>query len=297
MARERPATDDILAILDLDPIGEDTFHGLSPHTGHPRVFGGQTIAQSLMAASKTVDDLAVSPPVSLHCHYLRPAIPETPLVYDVERVRDSKTFRTRQVHASQNGKAILTAMVTFHKREEGFEHQDEMPTVARPEDIVRASGEEIRDRQAGLSREVRDNLAKRQPQEARFVTRRLMFTPEKGDPDLQMWWRSTAVPELPSTKIDPLVHQAVLAYTSDLSYMDTPLIPHGVSLMSDTVQGASIDHIVRFHEPVDMSEWHLFTAHSSWASHGRGYIRGDVFTGAGKLVATTAQECLIRKLD
>lgn len=297
MAQTRPATDDILAILNLINIGEDAFEGLSPDTGNARVFGGQTVAQSLVAAARTVDDLPESPPNSLHCHFYRLANPDVPLRFDVERVRDSKTFRTRLVRGSQEGKSILTAMATFHKSEDGFEHQDEMPEVPFPGEIIKPSAEEVKHRQVDLSQEMRDRLAKPQPQEARFVRKRAMFRPEVGDPDQQMWWRSTAAPRLPVPEADPFIHQAVLAYTSDLSFMDTPLIPHGVSLMSANVQGASIDHTVWFHEPVDMAEWHLFTAHSAWARHGRGNTRGSVFSHHGKLVATTAQECLIRKLD
>lgn len=291
----RPATNDILAMMRLGQIGKNKFEGLSPDTGNARVFGGQLIGQGLIAASHTVEDLDLCPAHSLHSHFFRPAASDLPILYEVDRVRDSKSFRTRTVRASQRGKSLLTLMVSYHRKEEGYEHHDPMPVVPPAESIVKISAEEAARRRKNLPQDLKDKLAKPEPMVARFVTPRQMLQPVAGEPDLKMWWQGTAVPSLPSPD-DGAAHQAVLAYTSDLSFMDTPLIPHGVSLMSPRVQGATIDHSIWFHEPVDMNRWHLFSAHSSWAAHGRGYIRGEVFTEAGKLVTTLAQECLIRRL-
>ncbi|TNE39342.1 MAG: acyl-CoA thioesterase II, partial [Alphaproteobacteria bacterium] len=132
--------------------------------------------------------------------------------------------------------------------------------------------------------------------EGRFVTDRIMFAPEVGDPDLQIWWRSTSEPTLPTSEDDPILHMADLAYCSDRMYMDATLIPHGVSLMTPEILSVSICHTIWFHEPVDMHQWHLFSGHSSWAAHGRGHVNGDVYREDGLRVATLAQECLIRKI-
>ncbi|TNE58879.1 MAG: acyl-CoA thioesterase II [Alphaproteobacteria bacterium] len=293
----RPAPHDMRALLDLAPASkEDVFIGHSPDTGFPRIFGGQILAQSLIAAAKTVDDPRRCPPHSLHGFFIRAGKPEVPVHFAVERVRDSRAFATRQVSATQEGKLIFTATVSFNVPEEGgFAHVDTMPAVKKPGEIARPTAADLEKRFGAKVKPFLERWERKETHEGRFVTDRIMFAPEVGDPDLQIWWRSTSDPALPPAEDDPILHTADLAFCSDRMYMDATLIPHGVSLMTPEILSVSICHTIWFHEPVDMHQWHLFSGHSSWAAHGRGHVHGDVYREDGLRVATLAQECLIRK--
>lgn len=296
--RQRPDFNDMIGIFQLDPVGgeRDVFTGLSPNPSHFRIFGGQMVAQSLKAAVLTVDDPKACPPHSLHSHFIRSGDPEIPVRFEVTRVRDSRTFATRHVTALQNEKIIFTMTVSFNVPEEGgFAHGDPLPDVPLPHEITKPTVEDLEKRFGEMPPEMRDRWERPEAHEGRFVTDRFMFAPSPGDPDLQIWWRSTSNPSLSPATQDPIVHMLDLAFCSDMMYMDTAMIPHGISLMSPDVLSVSICHSVWFHEAVDMHQWHLFSGHSAWAAHGRGHIDGHIYREDGLRVATTAQECLIRK--
>lgn len=248
MDSQRPQFDDILAMLDLRPLGDDRFEGLSPETDWHRIFGGQVLAQGLVAANRTVDDFDVRPAHSFHSHFLRPGNPDIPILFEVERVRDGRSVAIRQVHAKQNGKDILMMTVSYHVREEGFEHQTQMPDVISPEeaklDVVMFQ-EKLKD----LPEEVRENVTRRRPIEMRFVTEREMFNPVAAEPKVDVWFRATEAMDLQG---DLATHLAVLTYASDMTFMDTCLVPHGTSLVDPKMNGVSLDHSVWFHEPVDV---------------------------------------------
>lgn len=292
MTRKPPAFSDVLDTLDLEEIEDGVYEGLSPQGGWNRIFGGQLIGQSLVAAQRTIKDLAARPLHSFHSHFLRPGNAELPLRFEVENIRDGRSFSTRHVRATQQGKGVLMMTVSFQDREEGFEHQIEMPDLPSFED-VEITPDMFAKRTKDLPEEMRRHLSQPRPIEMRFITDREMHDPKPGDPEVDLWFRAAETVALGDDQAD---HNAVLTFASDMSFMDTALVPHGSSLMDPNVHGVSLDHSVWFHEPVDMREWLLFTRESPWASHGRGFVRGMIFNQAGKLVASVSQECLIRKL-
>lgn len=297
MSKERPKHEDVMATLDLEEIEHNVFQGLSPESNWSRIFGGQVIGQSLAAGQKTITDLAARPTHSFNSHFLRPGNPDIPIRYEVENIRDGRSFSTRHIRATQNGKGILLMTASFQDHEEGFEHQTPMPKVPSPED-VEIPADEIARRLKNLPKEMQEHLSRPQPIEMRFVTERDMLNPKPGDPEIDIWFRaaqSLAVPN--SSPNNRALHAAVFAYASDMSFMDTALIPHGSSLMDSKVHGVSLDHSVWFHEDINMHDWMLFSRESTWARHGRGYIRGMVFSREGRLLASVTQECLIRKME
>ncbi len=293
MGKARPGHSDILGTLDLETIDENTFEGLSPESGWGRIFGGQVIAQGIVAAQRTVENLSARPTHSFHSHFLRPGNPDIPIRYEVENIRDGRSFSTRHVRGTQNGKGILMMTASFQDREEGFEHQIDMPDVPSPHD-VEITPDAFAKSIEHLPEELQKRMSEPRPIEMRFITERQMHDPKPGDPEVDLWFRAADFVDLPD---DPFIHEAFLTFASDMSFMDTALVPHGTSLIAPDVHGVSLDHSVWFHEPVDMRQWHLFTRESPWASHGRGFVRGMVFSQSGKLVASVSQECLIRKLQ
>ena len=293
--RERPDFMDMRAQLTLDRLGDDLYAGVSPKDRDWRVFGGQLIGQALRAACETVDGVADAPPNSLHAHFIRGGNPTVPIHYAVDRIRDSKAFHTRQVNASQNDKLVFTLTSTFHRPEEGFRHGDPMPAVTMPDDVKNWTVEEVEAKYGPMPEDMRENWdSGHWPHDARHVTERFMYAPRPADPDLQIWWKSTCEPALPPAAEDPISHLVNLAYCTDMMFMDACLMPHGKSLASPDMLSVSIDHAVWFHQPVDMHQWHLFSAHSSWADNGRGHVDGKVWREDGLHVATVAQECLLR---
>jgi acyl-CoA thioesterase II len=292
MSKKRPSHSDVLGTLDLENLEDNVFEGLSPATRWGRIFGGQVIGQALVAAQRTVETITERPTHSFHSHFLRPGDPDVPIRYDVETIRDGRSFSTRHVRATQNGKGILMMTASFQDREEGFEHQVEMPVVPGPDEVA-LTPEIFAARLAEMPDEVRKEMNEPRPIEMRFITDREMHNPKSGDPEVDLWFRIAPKQDMPG---DLAIHEAALAFASDMSFMDTALIPHGSSLMDPKVHGVSLDHSVWFHEPVNMKDWLLFKRESPWASHGRGFIRGMIFNQQGKLVASVVQECLIRKL-
>lgn len=279
---------DLLAILDLEPLGADAFRGRSPQIGWQRVFGGLVVAQALTAAARTVPDRA---PHALHGTFMRPGDPAEPITFEVARWRDGRSFATRQCVAIQHGRPIFALTASFQVDEAGLEHQVAMPEVPPPEALP--SEAELMGRFAHLLPEgVRRYFARERPLELRPTdVTRFTATPGAGPrpPVQHLWMRATA--PLPD---DPAAHRAVLAYMSDMSLLDTALVAHGRSIFEPGFQVASLDHALWFHRPFRADEWLLYAQDSPSTSGARGMTRGLVYTRAGALVASVAQEGLIR---
>jgi acyl-CoA thioesterase II len=282
------ALQDLLAILDLEQLEVNLFRGRSPQTGRQRVYGGQVIGQALVAACRTVD-VAGRPPHSLHAYFLLGGDPKAPIVYDVDRIRDGKSFTTRRVVAIQHGEAIFTMAVSFHRDEPGISHQAKMPDVPGPEDV--ASDEVIKARVLPLMPEaVRRFYERERPIELRpvEVDRYLGRKIESGR--FHVWIRATG--KLPD---EPAIHQCVLAYASDMMLIDAAMIPHGRTVFEPTIMAASLDHALWFHRPFRADDWLLYAQDSPNLSGSRGFARGLIFARDGTLVASVAQEGLLRE--
>ncbi len=277
----------LVETLDLEPLEENLFRGRSPQVGWQRVFGGQVIGQALVSALRTVDGgRAVH---SLHGYFIRPGDPSIPIIYEVDRYRDGKSFTTRNVVAIQHGHPIFTMAASFQRAEDGFEHQITMPEVPAPEDLP--SEKELL---ASFSDRVPDNIrryfSRERPIELRPVMRRNYIEPEKADPVQHVWIRATG--PLPD---DATLHQCVLAYASDMTLLDTSLLPHAHSLFDPDIMLASLDHALWFHRPFRADDWLLYAQDSPSAHGARGFNRGSVYTRDGTLIASVAQEGLIRQ--
>jgi len=279
--------DDLVELLALERIEADLFRGQSQDLGWGTVFGGQVLGQALSAAVQTVPKDRHAH--SLHAYFLRPGDVTRPIVYDVDRIRDGGTFTTRRVVAIQNGHAIFNLAASFQIEEEGFEHQDEMPEVPAPETLA-TEQELFRELQDRIPPVLRDRAFAARPFEVRPVGGGDLISPPV-QPARRMVWLKT-VGKLPD---DPALHRYLLAYASDHAFVTTALLPHGVTWHTKGMQVASLDHVMWFHRAVRVDEWLLHVMDSPAAHGGRGVVRGRVFTRDGKLVATTAQEGLIRK--
>jgi acyl-CoA thioesterase-2 len=276
----------LLSLLDLEQLEQNLFRGQSPREGWQRVYGGQVLGQALVAAGRTVsDERSVH---SLHGYFLLGGDPAHPIIYEVERIRDGGSFTTRRVKAIQHGRAIFTMSCSFHKQEPGFEHAAEMPDVPKPEDLPSES--ELRKHLlANAPDNMRSYWERERPIEMRPVDIMRYVTREKAAPVQHVWMRANGT--LPD---DPKLHQCVLAYASDFTLLDTALIAHGKLLFDADVQLASLDHAMWLHRPFRADEWLLYSQDSPSASGARGFCRGSVFTRDGTLVASTAQEGLVR---
>lgn len=280
------AIETLLSILDLEPLEHNLFRGRSPQVGWQRVYGGQVIGQALVAASRTVsEDRHIH---SLHGYFLRPGDPAVPIIYDVDRIRDGGSFTTRRVVAIQHGQAIFSMSASFQTLEDGLEHQVEMPNVPMPEDLP--SEQDLREKLLQVAPpNVRKYWERERPIELRPVDLTHYFSSKKLDPVQHVWVRATN--PLPD---DQRIHQCVLAYASDMTLLDTSLFPHGKSVFSPDIQPASLDHSMWFHRPFRADEWMLYTTDSPSSSGGRGMNRGTLYSRDGQLIASTAQEGLIR---
>ncbi len=264
---------DLMALLDLEVIDTGILRGVAPETTMQRVFGGQVLAQALMAGGSTVTDERL--PHSLHGYFLRAGDPTTPIVYVVEDTRDGRSFSTRRVIARQHGRPIFHMTASFQVAEEGLEHQDDMPVTPAPHALP-----SLRDRLVAGGRA---------PDEWDALDVRYVPLVDDGDPGLQVWLR-TAGP-LPD---DELRHAATLAYASDLTLLAAASVPHHFRPDAPPLLIASLDHAMWFHRPVRVDEWLLHDQESPSASGGRAIARGRVFDLEGRLVATTVQEGLFR---
>ena len=280
------ALDQLLTILDIERLEENLFRGLSPQVGWQRVFGGQVIGQALVAANRTVNGRLTH---SLHAYFLRAGDPSVPIIYNVDRIRDGGSFTTRRVVAVQHGQAIFSMAASFHKEETGLEHQIKMPEVPPPESLP--SEAELKacliDR---VPPQVKAYWERERPLEIRPVDLSRYLTPGNHDPSQQVWIRATG--ELSN---DQSLHQCVLAYASDFTLLDTALIAHGRFVFDPKLMLASLDHALWFHRKLRADEWLLYAQDSPISGGGRAFCRGMLFTRDGKLVASTAQEGLLRE--
>lgn len=277
----------LLRLLALERIEENLFRGQSQDLGWGNVFGGQALGQALSAAEQTVRDARVVH--SFHSYFLRTGDASKPIVYDVDPIRDGKSFTTRRIVAIQNGHPIFSMAASFQTPEEGFEHQAEMPPAPGPDGLA-SEAELARAAAHRIPEAFRERALAERPIEIRPVDPASPFDPAKREPRRQAWFRAAG--RLPDT---PSVHQYLLAYASDFNFLGTALAPHGVSWLSPGMQVASLDHAMWFHRPFRFDEWLLYVVDSPSASGARGLARGQFFTQDGRLVASTVQEGLIRQ--
>lgn len=275
----------LIDLLELELIEENIFRGQSQDVGLPQVFGGQVLGQALAAASRTVEGRSVH---SLHAYFLKRGDVKAPIVYDVDRARDGGSFSNRRVVAIQHGAQIFNMTVSFQVAETGLEHQAAMPEVPRPDELLDIVDLAAR-RGAELPPRVQRLLSSRRPFIVKPVHPELFLTAGKIEPVKQLWMK--AVDRLPD---DELIHHVLFAYISDYELIGTATLPHGMHASRGQLQMASLDHAMWFHRPLRVDEWLLFALESPNASGARGLARGQVFSEDGRLIASLAQEGLIR---
>lgn len=281
------ALDALLHTLDLERLEDNLFRGPRGIEGWQRVFGGQVLGQALVAAARTV---APDRPVhSLHGYFLLAGDPSRPIIYDVERIRDGGSFTTRRVKAIQHGRPIFSMSSSFHKAEQGFEHQSPMPAVPPPEALPNPK-DVIAPHLDTLPVAMRSYWSRERPIDMRVDDLSRYLTREKKTPVQNIWIKASG--RLPD---DPIVHQAVLAYASDFTLLDTALIAHGKLLFDADVQLASLDHGIWFHRPFRADEWLLYVQDSPSGFGARGFCRGSIFSRDGLLIASVVQEGLMRQ--
>lgn len=280
------ALDNLLNTFNLERIEKNIYRGVSPKVGWQRVFGGHVICQALLAAQKTVlEDRHVH---SLHGYFMRPGDPENPIIYDVDRIRDGGSFTTRRVVAIQHGEAIFSMSASFQKLEVGLEHQIDMPSVPMPDELASEKDllEKLREK---LPENVIAYWERERPIELRAIDTAHYLSSKKLDPVQNIWMRTNG-----KGPKDQSIQNALLAYASDMTLLDTSLFAHGKAVADSKLQVASLDHSMWFHKPFDMSEWHLYSQDSPRSAGSRGLSRGSIYNLKGELVASCAQEGLIR---
>ena len=278
------SAEELVGLLDLETIDVNLFRGTQPDTVLQRVFGGQVAAQALVAAARTVDKPLIAH--SLHSYFLRPGDTAVPIVYDVERIRDGRSFSTRRVVARQHGHSIYFMTDSFQVPEDGFEHQDTMPQVPSPEESA-----DMSDMLRGGGRTTEEWLREWAALEMRFVGDSRRGGLEGDDrPSRSRLWIRVAGP----IGDEPVLHQAAFTYASDMTLLGSTLVPHGVRVSDPRMQSASLDHTIWFHRPFRADQWMLYDQVSPSASGARGLAIGRLFTEDGRLVASVAQEGLIR---
>ena len=277
---------DLLDLLQLEKLEQGLFRGQSENLGLPQVYGGQVIGQALSAAHYTVEpDRAVH---SFHSYFLHPGQLDKPIIYDVENLRDGRSFSTRRVKAIQNGRPIFYLTASYHGEAPGFEHQNTMPQVPGPENL--ASETELAAGIANLLPEKLKNIVcSEKPIETRPVVVMNPMQPEKVEPKQYLWIKANGA--MPNNH---LIHQYLLGYASDWGFLITALHPHGVSLMTPKFQVATIDHSIWYHRPFKMDDWLLYAIESPTANNSRGLVRGEIFDRQGNLVASAIQEGVMR---
>lgn len=289
MPAPEPVVSELIELLSLERLEDNLFRGQSRDIGTKYVFGGQVLGQALSAAQATVEGGSGSRRAhSLHAYFLRAGNIEAPIVYEVDRTRDGGSFSVRRVTAIQHGRVVFFCAASFQAEEEGAEHQLSMPEVPQPEDIAPAPPvpPEV---MAALPPKVQRWMSRRGPFEFRHVYPRDELNPPKRPPFQQVWFRlSEPVGDSPE------LHRALLAYASDFQLLGTATYPHGISYYQPNVQMASLDHALWFHRPFRADDWLLYSIDSPSASGSRGLARGQIFDRQGRLVASTAQEGLIR---
>lgn len=276
---------DLTETLKLERIEVNLFRGTSPDPTAGRIFGGQVIAQALLAAYKTLEDRVCH---SLHCYFMRLGDPTVPIIFDVDRSRDGGSYATRRVVAIQHGQQIFNLAASFQKSETGLEHQIPMPKVP--------SWEGLEDDWDVLKEVLRSNpdpekpwVDRPRPVEMRSLSPRFEIDPEPSEPIQQIWFRAVE-----PAGDDPRMHQVILAFASDMALLGTASRPHGVSWQSSGYMSASLDHAMWFHQPTNVNGWHFYDMDSPSASGGRGLNRGTIYSADGTLIASCAQEGMIR---
>jgi len=280
------SAEELVELLDLETIDTNLFRGIQPDTMLQRVFGGQVAAQSLVAGARTDE-----PPLSvhsLHSYFLRPGDTTVPIVYDVERMRDGRSFSTRRVVARQHGRSIYFMTISFQRPEDGFDHQDRMPTVPPPEESL-SVGEVVRRRSPERAEQWLTEWAALELRAIGDSRPGGELSSEDRPAQSRLWIKVGG-------RLDDveLTHKAAFTYASDLTLLGSALVPHDLLVTSPEVQSASLDHTIWFHRPFRADEWLLYDQTSPSASGARGLALGRVFTQDGRLVATVAQEGLIR---
>lgn len=276
----------LVELLDVSPTGGDHFQGENEDIGFPNIFGGQVLGQALMAACRTVEDRL---PHSMHGYFLRPGNHDIPIDYEVQRVRDGRSFTVRRVIARQAGREIFTCAVSFQVKEDGLEHQIDMPAAPSFEGL-QSEAELFKTWASKFPEALREKWGRERSVEIRQAGQQDPFKPVVSEPVKQSWIRVRG--NLPD---DPVLHCSLLAYASDFSFLGTSLLPHGYSVIARDVQVASLDHALWFHRGFRIDDWLLYDKESPTASGGRGFNRGAFFNRDGILVASAAQEALIRK--
>ena len=281
--------DDLVALLSLEQIEENLFRGYSQDLGFRQLFGGQVLGQCISAASQTVGDARHVH--SMHGYFLRPGDASLPVVYQVERTRDGGSFSTRRVVAVQKGHPIFFCSASFQSDEPGFTHQSSMPEVVGPEEL-KSETDLARMIEQMIPERMRAMAVADKPIEIRPVTMINPFAPKPCEPVKYVWFRAAG--ELPD---DPQLHKYLLAYASDFNLLTTSLQPHGVSVFQKFMQVASLDHSLWFHRNLRMDDWLLYAMDSPWAGNARGFSRASIYNRQGELVASVAQEGLIRERE
>jgi acyl-CoA thioesterase-2 len=280
----------LVTLLDVEELDTDLYRGMKLPGGRGRVFGGQVIGQALQAAQRSAEGKDAH---SLHAYFMRAGDDALPIVYRVVRDFDGKSFATRRVIATQNGQPILNMAASFQVAEHGLHHQDAFPADIPPPEELKSESELRVEAAQQMPEEHRKRFLNwKSPIDLRPLHPRNWFTPTKRDPVTYSWMRTLA-----PLGDDPAMHRAILAYASDMGLMATSMMPHGVNWMTPGMQTASLDHSMWFHEDFRADEWLLYAMDSPWAGHGRGMNRGSIFTRDGRLVASVAQEGLIRKRE
>ncbi|WP_375429358.1 acyl-CoA thioesterase [uncultured Sphingomonas sp.] len=276
-------------LLDVEQLDTDLYRGPRQPGGVGRVFGGQVIAQALQAAERSTD--APKTAHSLHAYFMRPGDENHPIIYRVVRDFEGRSFATRRVIATQGGQPILSLTASLQVPEGGLHHQDTMPDVPGPDEL--RSERDLREEMIDdVPEKWRKHLLRPRPIEIRPTHARSWMHAEKREPTQASWFRLAA-----PIGDDPAMHRAVLTYASDMALLGTCTLPHGVNWMTHNLQTASLDHALWLHEPFRADEWLLYVTDSPWAGHARGFNRGRIFAQDGRLVASVAQEGLIRLRD
>ena len=279
----------LLELLDLEPLEVNIYRGQNRDIGSGRVYGGQVLAQALVAARRTVDEERDAH--SLHGFFILPGDMTAPIVYFVDRLRDGKSFTTRQVTGIQHGRAIFNMSVSFHVSEEGISHQTEMPDIAPPESLP-SELDLIRAMESRIPEKLRAVYTQDRPIDFRPINPIDPFNPQKQEPLKYVWIRA-----LGEMGPEQLMHQSVLAYASDHGLLGAALLPHRLSIQMPQLQVASLDHSLWFHRPFRADEWLLYEMESPTAGGARGFSRGSIYNRSGELVASVAQEGLVRLRD
>ncbi len=286
-ADDQAAVDDLCALLDLEPLEVNLFRGVSPPVRQQRVFGGQVAGQALVAAARTVEP-GLGTVHSLHAYFLRPGDPSIPILYEVDRIRDGRSFTTRRVVAIQHGKPIFNLSASFHKDEPGMEHQLPMPEGLPSPDTLPTFSERWADRAEQLG----EWYTRPRPIDTRHADVSHTDRSRPHAPRQHVWLKAAG--RLPD---DPILHTCVLTYASDMTLLDTALLPHGGEYREPNLMMASLDHAMWFHRPFRADEWLLYAQDTPSASGARGLARGLVYGSDGALAASVVQEGLIRRVE